>query len=198
MKSLIIVSNRLPFIVSNNEDGTSNRVNSAGGLVTALTPLVINSNGFWIGWAGKELCETMSIPESDDATSIAHNLKSSQIVPIYFEEETYKNYYNGMCNASLWPLLHSLPTHTIFSSSYWSSYVEVNTTFSNACLETLKKISSKSSETIDVHKNNLVWIHDYHLLMLPMMLKNKIDDAGISCRIAFFLHVPFPSWDIFR
>ncbi len=72
--------------------------------MTALTPLVINTNGYWIGWAGKEFLENMIVPESDDPTSIAHNLKSSQIVPIYFDDETYKNYYSGMCNSTLWPL----------------------------------------------------------------------------------------------
>ena len=205
MKSLIIVSNRLPFVVNTDENGKSTRINSAGGLVTALTPLVIKSNGYWIGWAGKELTEGMPIPESDDVTSIAHELKSSQIVPIYFSDETYKTFYNGMCNASLWPLLHSLPTHSIFCTAYWNSYVEVNTSFSNACLETLKKCQDETShkeETVNAANSNdcsnLVWIHDYHLLMMPMMLKNLIEEAAISCRIAFFLHIPFPSWDIFR
>lgn len=195
MRSLILVSNRLPFVVNTDENGKVTRINSAGGLVTALTPLVIKSNGFWIGWAGKELTESMPIPESDDETSIAHELKSSQIVPIFFTDETYSNYYNGMCNASLWPLLHSLPTHSNFCTANWNSYVEVNTKFSHACLETLKKIHQNNKEETD---NNLVWIHDYHLLMMPMMLKNLIEETGISCRIAFFLHIPFPSWDIFR
>ena len=102
-----------------------------------------------------------------------------------------------MCNASLCPLLHSLPTHSEFSSQYWNSYVEVNSTFANTCFDTLKKLNSQVIEN-DSSEKKLVWIHDYHLFMMPMMLKNLIEEAGIACRIAFFLHVPFPSWDIFR
>jgi trehalose-6-phosphate synthase len=104
MKSLILVSNRLPFVINVQEDGKTSRVNSAGGLVTALTPLVINTNGYWIGWAGKDFAENMTVPESDDPTSMSHNLKASQIVPIVFDDDTYKNYYLGMCNSTLWPL----------------------------------------------------------------------------------------------
>jgi len=215
MKNLIIVSNRLPFVIGQDENGNFKRVSSAGGLVTALTPLVIKSNGYWIGWAGKDSSQSLEIPESTDPTSISHELKSSQIVRVSYNEETYKLFYNGMCNASLWPLLHSLPTNTIFSSDYWNAYVDVNNSFSNATLETLKQINSDKLNNLDQIKTNgesnnlngnknvndestLVWIHDYHLLMMPMMLKNLIEETTIQCRIAFFLHIPFPSWDIFR
>jgi trehalose 6-phosphate synthase/phosphatase len=88
-----------------------------------------------------------------------------------------------------------LPTQSEFSSVFWNSYIEVNNSFSNACLETLKANSAKNGKT---DQNNLVWIHDYHLMLMPMMLKNKIEEVNISCRIAFFLHIPFPSWDMFR
>jgi trehalose 6-phosphate synthase/phosphatase len=190
-KSLIVVSNRLPFYISMDEEGNPVRNSSPGGLVTALAPSVIKSNGYWIGWAGQELKENMVIPESRDTTSISHKMKSSQIVPIFYSDEIFNTFYNGMCNASLWPLMHSLSSYSVFKSEYWNSYIEVNKCFSNATMETLKKLDSSAS--------SLVWIHDYHLLMMPMMLKNLIDEAStISCKIAFFLHIPFPSWDIFR
>jgi trehalose 6-phosphate synthase/phosphatase len=176
-----------------------------------------------VGWAGKESLQSAEIPESEDSTSISHELKSSQIVRVFYNDETYKLFYNGMCNASLWPLLHSLPTNTIFRSDYWNAYVDVNKSFSNATLETLKKTNQTNgvkldngnpilmlngeNNTLNGNKNGneshedesaLVWIHDYHLLMMPMMLKNLIEETSIQCRIAFFLHIPFPSWDIFR
>ena len=218
MRPLILVSNRLPFVINVEENGNTTRSSSAGGLVTALTPLVIKSNGYWVGWAGKESLQSTEIPESEDPTSISHELKSSQIVRVFYNEETYKLFYNGMCNASLWPLLHSLPTNTIFRSDYWNAYMDVNNSFSNATLETLKKIkldklsahqtngvkldNGNPSLLLNGEKNEdestLVWIHDYHLLMMPMMLKNLIEETSIQCRIAFFLHIPFPSWDIFR
>ena len=190
-KPLIVVANRLPFYISYDENGNPARNSSPGGLVTALAPSVIKSNGYWIGWAGQEYKEAMTIPESNDPTSIAHNLTSSQVVPIFYSDETYQNFYNGMCNASLWPLMHSLSSYSIFKSEFWNAYIDVNKTFSNATLETLKKL--------DQNTTPLVWIHDYHLLMMPMMLKNLLDEANtISPKIAFFLHIPFPSWDIFR
>ena len=190
-RPLIVVSNRLPFYITYDDEGKPVRNSSPGGLVTALAPSVIKSKGYWIGWAGQELKENEHIPESSDASSIAHNLKSSQIVPIYYTDDIYNAFYNGMCNASLWPLMHSLSTYSVFKSEYWSAYIEVNRAFSEATLDTLKKVEAGA--------NSLVWIHDYHLLMMPMMLKNLVDEAGnISCKIAFFLHIPFPSWDIFR
>ena len=147
MKSLVIVSNRLPFVVNTEPDtGKLVRRNSAGGLVTALTPLVIKSNGYWIGWSGKELSQDTRIPECEDATSISHGLKSSQIVPMFLSDDTYKNYYNGMCNASLWPLLHSLPNNAVFNLLYWNSYIEVNASFSKACLETLEKLELENKQ----------------------------------------------------
>ena len=190
-KPLIVVANRLPFYISYDENGNPARNSSPGGLVTALAPSVISSNGYWIGWAGQEYKECMPIPESSDATSIAHGLKSSQVVPIFYSDDTFQNFYNGMCNASLWPLMHSLSSYSIFKSEFWNAYIEVNKSFSNATFETLKRLDTTTTP--------LVWIHDYHLLMMPMMLKNLLDEAStISPKIAFFLHIPFPSWDIFR
>lgn len=236
MKPIIVVSNRLPFVVTVDENGNPSRSTSAGGLVTALAPLVIKSNGFWVGWAGNDFTESMKIPESSDPTSISHGIKSSQIVPIFYSEEVYKSYYNGMCNASLWPLMHSLPTQALFKADYWNSYVEVNNSFANATLNSLRNLLESSSKTqadneSDIsrkpdhnsnsngvpnhHANgnhvnhnspspsfksetNLIWIHDYHLMMMPLMLKNLMDEASLTSKIAFFLHIPFPSWDIFR
>ena len=199
MRNLIVCSNRLPFVINIDEKGNPVRCNSAGGLVTALSPLVAKSNGFWIGWAGVELTESMQIPDCSDATYIGQQIKSAQIVSIFYNDEIYKLFYNGMCNATLWPLMHSLPTITVFRGDFWNAYLEVNTSFANAALETLKKIESSKVKSGDSEtENNLVWIHDYHLMMMPLMLKNLIDEAGITCKIAFFLHIPFPSWDIFR
>ena len=194
MKSFILISHRLPFTVPANENDEIVRISSTRGLVTALTPLIVKTNGYWIGCAGNEL--TDKIPESFDEKSIAHELKSSQIVPVFLSESLNESYYNGMCKGSLWPLLHSLPSHSSFNSENWNSYVEVNEIFSDLCLETLKKTNKENLN--DITSGDLVWIHDYHLLILPMMLKNLIEEAQIACKIAFFLHVPFPSWDVFR
>ena len=145
--NLIIASNRLPFVVKIDEKtGESQRSNSAGGLVTALAPLVAKTQGYWIGWAGTELTNTMNIPESNDPASITHGIKSDQIVPIFYTDEIYKSFYNGMCNAAIWPLMHSLPTLAVFNSEAWNAYLEVNANFAQAALETIKKIESAQNE----------------------------------------------------
>ncbi|RMZ99328.1 alpha-alpha-trehalose-phosphate synthase [UDP-forming]-like isoform X1, partial [Brachionus plicatilis] len=186
-RSVVVISNRLPFVVTKNEDGEPVRKNSAGGLVTALAPLVIKNKGYWVGWAGNDLTEDMEIPESDDPTAIAHGIKASQIEPIYFSPEIFQSYYNGFCNATLWPLMHSLPTLAAFKSDQWNSYVNVNEMFANAAFQAVKKFDDYAD------RNNLVWIHDYQLMVTPMMLRNLLDEANISCKLAFFLHIPFPS-----
>ena len=140
LKPLLVVSNRLPFVIKNDNNGNPVRCNSAGGLVTALTPLVVKSNGYWIGWAGNDLIDGTELPESNDPNSISHELKSSQVVPVYYNEKTFKLFYNGMCNECLWPLMHSLTSNLAFKYDYWSSYVEVNNKFSFAALGTLKKM----------------------------------------------------------
>ncbi|CAF0988702.1 unnamed protein product [Brachionus calyciflorus] len=192
LRSLVVASNRLPFVISLDEEGNPIRTNSAGGLVTALAPLVIETEGFWVGWAGNEFTKDMQLPSSNDPTAIAHKIKASQIIPIFYTQDIYKCFYNGMCNASLWPLIHSLPTIAVFKSEHWNAYLEVNEKFATSAFEAVKKFKDLND------KNNLVWVHDYHLMVMPMMLKNLIDEANITCKIAFFLHTPFPSWDIFR
>jgi trehalose 6-phosphate synthase/phosphatase len=204
MKSLIIISNRLPFVVGKNDKGQAIRLNSGEGFENALAPLVVKSNGYWIGGAGKECnnnnnqdngFNSSTIPESDDPTSISHELKSSQIVPVVCDNETYRNFYNGMCCESLWPLMHSLPSIAGFNIDYWTAYVEVNEQYATLALETLITIGNTRKTSA---KGHIVWIHDYHLQALPMMLKNLVEAAQILCKIAFFMHIPFPSWDIFR
>jgi trehalose 6-phosphate synthase/phosphatase len=142
--------------------------------------------------------ESTVVPESNDPASISHGIRSSQIVPIYFNEETYKLFYNGMCNATLWPQMHSLPTFTVFKSEYWNAYLDVNSNFAHAGLLTLKKMLENKNGLTNSSLAPLIWIHDYHLMLMPLMLKNLADEETLNCRIAFFLHIPFPSWDIFR
>jgi len=178
-KTLIIVSNRLPFVVTVNEAGEAKRSCSAGGLVTALAPLLSKSNGYWIGWAGTEFTENMTIPESSDQSSITHDIKSSQIVPIFYSDEIYKSFYNGMCNASLWPLMHSLPTLAVFKSEYWNAYIEVNNNFAMAVLDTLKKVETPKSPSVGL----------LDLLIIPIRIMNRLIILQTKLQIIFFVAV---------
>ncbi len=139
--SLIVVSNRLPFVLRRESDNGGNgngdgddddkdaskgplvRCSSAGGLVTAVAPVVVQSGGLWVGWPGTQLGEGDEIPESrpDDVSPTA-GLKSSQVLPVNLDEEDYEMYYKGCCNGTFWPLFHSMPDRAIFNEKFWTAY----------------------------------------------------------------------------
>lgn len=195
---MIVVSNRLPFVLQRDEDGKFVRKASAGGLVTAVAPVAINGNGYWVGWPGVHLEDPDEpIPESDpwDITPTA-GLKSDKVVPVYIDPVKFDDYYNGCCNATLWPLFHSMPDRALFRRDKWKSYVEVNKDFADRTLETLRRVyNSEQDIRNDVP---LVWIHDYHLMIVANWIREAATEEGIRCKIGFFLHIPFPPWDIFR
>lgn len=189
---MIIVSNRLPFVLKENEDGTLCRHSSAGGLVTAMAPIVCDSDGVWVGWAGVHLEAGQAIPEGNPQSSIpGQRLKCSQIRAVDIDPDMFNEYYNGCCNTSFWPTFHSMPDRAVFKREYWKSYSLVNSQFTKA---TAKAVSS-----CDTDKPILVWIHDYHLMLVPGHLRQVADKEGLRrFKIAFFLHIPFPPWDVFR
>ena len=86
--SLVVVSNRLPFTVSRQPDGGLQRRAAAGGLVTAVAPVLIQTSGLWVGWAGSQLGEDCPIPESEPGdNSATAGLLSSQVVPVHLTDE---------------------------------------------------------------------------------------------------------------
>ena len=126
--NLIVVSNRLPFVLKRDDEKTLARKSSAGGLVTAVAPVVVKSGGLWVGWPGPiKLLPGETVPEADpaDKTPTA-GLKSSQVKCVDLTEEDYENYYNGACNATFWPLFHSMPDRAVFNEKYWTAYKLVN------------------------------------------------------------------------
>ncbi|XP_046388620.1 alpha,alpha-trehalose-phosphate synthase [UDP-forming] [Ischnura elegans] len=193
VKSLIVISNRLPFVLKRKETGELERKASAGGLVTAVAPVVIRCQGLWVGWPGIQLEEGETIPESDanDSTPTA-GLLSKQVVPVTVEKELFDKYYNGFCNATFWPLFHSMPDRAIFLADNWKAYVQVNQMFAHHAIKALKKSGNSSNQF------PLIWIHDYHLMLAANTIRQEAEDANLLCKIGFFLHIPFPPWDIFR
>lgn len=195
---MIVVSNRLPFVLERTENGKLIRKASAGGLVTAVAPVVVNGNGLWIGWPGIHLEDPNEpIPESDptDITPTA-GLKSKKVVAVHIDPVKFDDYYNGCCNATFWPLFHSMPDRAVFRRDKWKAYVEVNKEFANRTFEALKNLKH-SGEDIGTDAP-LIWIHDYHLMVAANWIREAAIEEEISCKIGFFLHIPFPPWDIFR
>ncbi|KAJ8933916.1 hypothetical protein NQ314_013717 [Rhamnusium bicolor] len=192
--SMIVVSNRLPFVLKRTKDGKLIRKASAGGLVTAVAPVVINGNGLWVGWPGIHLEDPNEpIPESDpsDITPTS-GLKSNKVVAVRIDPLIFDSYYNGCCNATFWPLFHSMPDRATFKREHWKSYVKANKEFAECTMEALKSLPRVPNEV------PLIWIHDYHLMLAANWIRQAAEDLEINCKLGFFLHIPFPPWDIFR
>ena len=174
MGRLIIASNRLPLKIEQTENGLQSTP-SAGGLATGLKSYHKGNNSVWIGWPG-------IVPDSDsNEKEIIDLLAKEQCQPVFLSEELVENYYDGFSNSTLWPLFHYFTKYTEFNEEYWQAYKKVNELFAEAII--------KSAE-----ENDFVWIHDYQLLLLPQILRERRPDLHIG----FFLHIPFPSYEIIR
>ena len=176
-QKLIIVSNRLPVSVA-KENGKLVYTSSSGGLATAMSSLDIDpANRIWIGWPG--------IPSDDltsaDRTKITKKLRQFGCFPVYLTRKQVRNFYSGYANDTIWPLFHYFQSYTQHNSEFWSAYKEVNTVFRNAVIR-------------QAMPDSLIWIHDYHLMLLPRELRKSLPKSAIG----FFLHIPFPSYEIFR
>ncbi|MGI9553742.1 MAG: bifunctional alpha,alpha-trehalose-phosphate synthase (UDP-forming)/trehalose-phosphatase [Thermodesulfobacteriota bacterium] len=174
MNKLIIVSNRLPITI----DIDSKKFNikpSIGGLATGVGSLKVKQKKLWIGWPG------LDINKSAKRESLIRHLKNDGLYPVFLTEQEIDEYYHGFSNETIWPLFHYFVQYAIYNKVFWNAYKEVNERFCEAVLEVAKP-------------DDIIWIHDYHLMLLPKMIREKIPNA----QIGFFLHIPFPSSEIFR
>lgn len=152
---------------------------SSGGLVTALQGLKTSFQ--WFGWPG------MSVNNATDKKQIETDLKDNfNCFPIWLSDEIAELHYNGFSNSILWPLFHYHPGEMNFDELAWAAYIEANKLFT-------EEIFNK------VEDGDIVWVHDYHLMLVPSILRDKLNKAGKkNVRIGFFLHTPFPSSEIYR
>jgi trehalose 6-phosphate synthase/phosphatase len=175
MNRTIIVSNRLPVKISNDEGGLSFS-SSEGGLATGLGSIYQDGNNIWIGWPGLEISDPAQQQE------VVENLKSRKLLPVFLTQEEISEYYEGFSNEILWPIFHYYAsTYTNYQQSNWDFYQSVNKKFSDAIVSI-----AEAGDTI--------WIHDYQLLLLPGMIRSRQPKITIG----FFLHIPFPSYEMFR
>ena len=174
-KRLLMVSNRLPYNPVKTPTGIQYRI-GPGGLVVALDPILRNTHGVWVGWDGGGILsdKTFKKIEVGEGTE-----ESYQLCFIPLTEREVENYYHGFSNRTLWPLHHSFIGRVNISRHQWEAYKLVNQKFAETILK-------------EWRANDFVWIHDYHLMLVPRLLK----EGGILPH--FFLHTPFPPYEIFR
>ena len=173
---LLVVSNRLPLTTRRSGTGWHGE-RSSGGLVAALAPVMERAKGLWIGWPGEA--------PAGDVAGRAELLRSwekeHRFVSVDLPPKVTRAFYEGYSNNTIWPLLHGFPTLVSFDHETWLAYRDANERFAAAILKRSKP-------------GDLVWIHDYQLMLVPGMLRAA--QAGIT--VGFFLHVPFPSAEVFR
>jgi len=176
LKKIIIVSNRLPLKVEKNEQSIVFTPTS-GGLATGLKSIHESDNALWIGWPGvskEELNETQ-------VDQIQKSLREMNFKPVHLDNEQVENFYLGLSNKSIWPLFHYFKQNVVFDENQWNAYVQVNEQFAQAIIEEIKP-------------GDTLWVHDYQLMLVPKLIRQKVPDVTIG----FFLHIPFPSFEIFR
>lgn len=178
-KNLFIVSNREPYMHV-NDGNTVQCIVPAGGLVTALDPIMRACGGIWIahgsGNADRENSDArgrLPVPPDEPAYTLRR---------VFLSKEEEEGYYYGFSNEGIWPLCHITHTRPIFGLQDWIQYQKVNEKFAEVLLEEIKDEESP-----------LVLIQDYHFALLPLLVKSKRPDA----RVAIFWHIPWPNPEVF-
>jgi trehalose 6-phosphate synthase/phosphatase len=177
MNRLLIVSNRLPVTIQKKKGKLSFNP-SVGGLATGLGSFHKSFDSKWVGWCGI----TSEKIDSEEKIAIKTRLKKEfSSYPVFLSKREAELYYSEFCNKTLWPLLHGFTQYATYDRNSWKAYERVNEVFADSLLEIAEP-------------DDMVWVHDYHLMLLPKLLRKKHPNMTIG----FFLHTPFPSPDVFR
>ena len=179
---LLIVSNRLPLTFDAERSGLPFK-RSIGGLATGISSYLEGidrgetrfSDYLWIGWPGS------SLSKSDQEGICGHLTDSYRFAPVTLSDKTIDHYYYGFCNRVIWPLFHCFPNYTDRTQGEWDYYRAANEAF----FMILKS---------HFREDDVIWIHDYHLMLLPQLIRREFPEAAVI----FFLHIPFPTFDLFR
>jgi trehalose 6-phosphate synthase len=167
--SLVVIANRLPLDDSAAPDGACEWRRSPGGLASALHAILEQTPATWVGWAGG-VGPAPTLPD----------IGSLRLRPVSLTEEDLRGYYEGFANSTLWPLYHDAVQQPTFDRGWWETYRTVNRRFAEAAAEVAEPGAA-------------VWVQDYHLQLVPGMLRELRPDVLIG----FFMHVPFPPPELY-
>ncbi|MCU0459970.1 MAG: bifunctional alpha,alpha-trehalose-phosphate synthase (UDP-forming)/trehalose-phosphatase [Bacteroidales bacterium] len=179
-RRIVIVAYRLPFTIR-IRNGALTAVQNSGGLVSAVLSLTERmkkaasgtpATTVWVGKGEHDAGQLNSLPEVKE---------TFELVPVKIPDNVNEKFYGGFCNDLVWPLFHYFPSITVFGQGYYENYLKANELF----FKELRKV---------IQPGDFIWIHDYQLFLLPEMVRREFPDASV----AFFLHIPFPSWEVFR
>jgi trehalose 6-phosphate synthase len=167
--NFVVAASRLPVDRAEGPDGTEEWRSSPGGLVTALEPVMRAAGGAWVGWPGS----------AGDAPE-PFELGGMHLVSVGLSAAEVQEYYEGFCNATLWPLYHDVIAQPEFHRQWWEAYVRVNRRYAAI-------VAAQAAH------GATVWVHDYQLQLVPGMLREMRGDVCIG----HFTHIPFPGYEIF-
>jgi trehalose 6-phosphate synthase/phosphatase len=175
MGRTIIISNRLPVKINKDKNGELVFSPSEGGLATGLGSIYKEGENVWIGWPG------MYFTDEEEEKHVAQELKKENMRHVNLTPEEIKMYYEGFSNETLWPTFHYFNQYALYKKSYWKAYEQVNQKFCEAVMKV-------------ANDDDTIWVHDYQLLLLPDLIRKQLPHVSIG----FFLHIPFPSFEVFR
>jgi trehalose 6-phosphate synthase/phosphatase len=175
---MVVVSNRLPVVLTPVEGGGWTVEAGSGGLVTALEPVLQRIAGTWVGWPGVDVRE---VGEVQDLLDRGSEDRGFELRAIGLSPEEEEKFYLGFANQVIWPLFHGFPERCRFHEEFWDCYLDVNARFADGIVDQLEG-------------EDLVWVHDYHLMGVARALRER----GVRQSICFFLHTPMPTLDVFR
>lgn len=175
---LILVSNREPYSHHFHRGKIISKM-TGGSLVSVLDPLMQEKGNTWVAWGSGKA--DFNVTDSNQKVRVPEGKPSYWLRRIKLSKKEVNEYYIGFSNRVLWPLVHLMIDKVQFNEEYWNTFKEVNERFANITVEQFKK-------------NDLVWVQDYHLSLVPNLIRKKRKKA----KIAFFFHLPWPPWEVFR
>ena len=173
---LVVLSNRLPVVLSKDAEQGWRVTPGAGGLVSAMAPVLGNRGGLWIGWPGTSDPGAVAfLQDNPGGKDVGYTL-----VPVSLDPEEEELYYRGFANGVIWPLFHDLSLRTTFNPAFWHAYTRVNERFAQVVAD-------------NTRSEDYIWVQDFHLMLVAKATQRQ----GLKRRTGFFLHIPFPPLDIF-
>jgi trehalose 6-phosphate synthase/phosphatase len=177
-EKLLVVSNREPYIHKKAREGVLVD-RPAGGLTSALDDVLQSLGGTWIAW-GSGNADRVHVDEYQ-RVAVPPGKPAYRLKRVWLPAGVVENYYHGYANQVLWPLCHITLDRVYYRNKFWEDYRTANTLFARAVQE-------------EVEGPSLIWIHDYHLCLVPRWLR----DQSITAVLAHFWHIPWPDWSVFR